>query len=236
MSELTAQAHRIPGSRVFAFFIKELREVIPPTIFFAVSFNLVVLTTKLILDDYGAQFANFLIATTAALVVGKAVLVANALPLMRRFDGAPLIQPILFKTAIYFAVVFLVRFLERLFEYWHGGGTLAGIPQYLNEHFSWHRFGAIQIWILVLFLIYTTASELNELFGNGELFKILFRRRSSELKQTRRQRIRTLVRLSRLTEAHTLDELGDPHTPAYAEMVGLIRALSTRQTVRGPSA
>lgn len=47
-----------------------------------------------------------------ALVVGKSVLVANALPTLRRFHTAPVIQTVLFKTVIYWAVVFLVRFLE----------------------------------------------------------------------------------------------------------------------------
>jgi hypothetical protein len=40
----------------------------------------------------------------------------------------------------------------------------------------------------VLFLVYVTASELNQLLGDGELFKIFFTRRSSELKSTRRAR------------------------------------------------
>src|SRR5690349_18394936 len=87
--------------RVLAFVVREFKEMIPPTLFFAVGFNLIVLTTQLILDDYRLQFLNFMIATTAALVVGKSVLLANALPFLRRFDRAPLIQPILFKAAVY---------------------------------------------------------------------------------------------------------------------------------------
>jgi hypothetical protein len=51
-----------------------------------------------------------MIATTAAVVVGKSVRVANALPFLRRFDRAPMIKPVLFKTIVYWAVVFLVRF------------------------------------------------------------------------------------------------------------------------------
>jgi hypothetical protein len=47
--------------------------------------------------------------------------------------------------------------------------------------FSWHRFAAIQLWILVLFLIYLAASELNHLFGEGELRRLLFTHRPSEL-------------------------------------------------------
>ncbi len=83
-----------------------------------------------------------------------------------------MIQPILFKTIVYWAVVFLVRFLEKLVEYLSAGGSLKAIPQYVATHFTWHRFAAIQIWIFVLFLIYTSVEELNTRLGDGELMKI----------------------------------------------------------------
>lgn len=224
-----SSASSAPRSRLLAFMLKELREVLPPTLFFAIGFNLIVLTTQLVLDEYLVHFANFMVATMAALVVGKSVLVANALPFFRRFDTAPIIQPVLFKTVIYWAVVFLVRFLEKLVEYWSAGGTFGGIPEYIAAHFSWHRFSAIQIWIFALFLVYTTGAELNALFGQGELAKILFTRRSSELKLSRRQRVRTLVKLSRLAETHTLDELRDRNTAAHMAMIDLISGLTMRK-------
>src|SRR5215471_15901462 len=93
--EATAGPNRVSGGpvrRVGAFLLHEFLEILPPTIFFLIGFNLIVLTTNLILADYGAQFANFMIATVSALVV------ANALPAIRRYDRAPLIRPILFKT------------------------------------------------------------------------------------------------------------------------------------------
>src|SRR5438067_2282690 len=172
-------------SRLLAFIIKELKELLPPLVFFAISFNLLVLTTQLILADYLLHLWNFMLATTAALVVGKSVLVADALPFLRRCDKAPMIQAVLFKTLVYWAVVFLVRFLEKLVEYGFGGGTFSGIPEYVTAHFTWHRFAAIQIWIFVLFLIYTSVAELNARLGAGELVKIFFTRRPSEQKQTR---------------------------------------------------
>jgi hypothetical protein len=162
--------------------MKELREVVPPTVFFAVGFNLIVLTTNLILADYLTSFGSFIVATVTALIVGKSVLVANAIPFLRRFDTAPLIRPVLFKTIVYWAVVFLVRFLEKLFEYLFAGGSVSAIPDYLATHFTWHRFAAIQIWIFILFLIYTSVEELNARLGDGELVKIFFTKRSSERK------------------------------------------------------
>jgi hypothetical protein len=219
-----------PKSRVLTFIVSQLAEVIPPTLFFIVGFNLIALTTQLILADYLIHFANFMLVTLSALIVGKAVLVANKLPFFRRFDTAPIVQPVLFKTLIYCIAVFAIRLLERVVKYCITGGTFSGIPQYFATHFSWNRFIAIQIWVFVLFLIYTIGSELNSLFGNGELIKILFTRRSSELKLSRRQRVRTLVKLGRLTEAHTLDELRDRNSAAHLEMIELISKLATRKT------
>jgi hypothetical protein len=223
--------------RFIAFLAKEVREVIPPTLFFLVGFNVIVVTTQLLIAGLFAGYwfglANFMVATMSALVVGKAVLVANHMALLRRYDTAPLIRPILFKTVVYWALVFVVRFLERLVHYLVDGGALGELPAYIAEQFSWQRFVAVQIWIFVLFLIYTTFAELNELFGQGELYKVLFKRRSSELKLTRRQRIRTLVRLNELTKAHGFAELRDPDSAAHAEMVGLIQGLATNS---GPSA
>lgn len=169
----------MPKSGISAFLIKELKEVWPPTLFFAVSFNLLVLTTDLILADYLRTFASFLVATTTAVVVGKSVLVADAIPFLRRFDTGPMIKTVLFKTTVYWAVVFLVRFVEKLVEYLFAGGNLAGTPAYVANHFTWHRFAAIQIWIFVLFLVYTSFAELNARLGKGELSRIFFTRRSS---------------------------------------------------------
>jgi hypothetical protein len=100
-------------ARLLTFVIKEFREVLPALVFFAISFNLLVLTTDLVLADYRASLGSFMIATTAAPVVGKAVLVANATRFLRRFDAGPMIQPVLFKTTVYWSVVFLFRFFER---------------------------------------------------------------------------------------------------------------------------
>src|SRR5262249_10303039 len=100
------------------FFLHEFREMLPPTIFFFVGFNLIVLTTNLILADYAVGFASFMLATAAALVVGKSVLVANAMAVLRRYDRGPLIRPILFKTVFYWAIVFIARLLEHFIRFW----------------------------------------------------------------------------------------------------------------------
>lgn len=213
--------------RVGAFLLKEFRELLPPTIFFIVGFNLIVLTTNLILADYGAQFTSFMIATVSALVVAKALLIANAMPVIRRYDRAPLIRPILFKTFFYWAAVFIVRLLEHWVRYrFSGDYVFGGFVPHVASAFSWDRFIAVQLWILVLFLIYVTATELNHLFGEGELEHLLLTSRPSELPLNRRQRIFELVRLSKLADAYSVEEFSDPVSAAHTELVEIVRRLA----------
>ena len=215
-------------SRFLSVLAREFRAVVPPTLFFFAGFNLILFTKRLFLAEYLIQYAGFLVATTSALIVGKSVLVADKMPFLRRFDNAPLAYPILFKTLVYTLFVGIARLIEALAHYLIDGGVLGGgrFIEHLVGNFSWGHFVAVQLWIGVLFLLYVTASEFNQLFGDGELFRVLFTRRSSELKSTRRARIRLLTRLGRLTEAHSVDVLADPGSTPHTELVSILRQLA----------
>ena len=213
--------------RAFDWWLAQVRHVLPPTIFFFVGFNLILWTKRLVLEEHGIDFSGFFTATLAALLVGKAVLATDHLPFMRRFDGAPMIQPIIFKTAIYWLCILIVRLAEELVHFLANGRTVTDFPTYLIESLSWSRFLSIQIWLMVLFLVYVTVHELNTLFGNGELYRLFFRWRSSEAKLTRRRRVRLLIRLNRLTEANSIEAISERGSPAYAELVDILRELAS---------
>src|SRR5262249_32821926 len=208
--------------------LHEAREALPPTLFFFIGFNFIVLTTNLLVAQYLVAVSNFMLATMAALVVGKAVLVANKIPFLRRYDRAPLIQPLLFKTAVYLVIVFFARLLERFVHFLVEGNSPGDFGSYLITTFSWHRFSAIALWICVLFLIYVTVSEFSHLFGPGELRRLFFTSRPSELQLNRRQRIRGLLRLSRLMDAHSIDEFRDPTNPAHGRLIDILQPLARK--------
>jgi len=213
--------------RAFDWWLAQVKHVLPPTIFFFVGFNLILWTKRLVLEEHGIDFSGFFTATLAALLVGKAVLATDHLPFMRRFDGAPMIQPIIFKTAIYWLCILIVRLAEELVQFLANGRTVTDFPTYLIESLSWSRFLSIQIWLMVLFLVYVTVHELNTLFGDGELYRLFFRWRSSEAKLTRRRRVRLLIRLNRLTEANSIEAISERGSPAYAELVDILRELAS---------
>jgi hypothetical protein len=208
--------------------VRVIEHLLPPTLYFFIAFNLIVFTTNLMIHDYWFRLSGFLVATTTALVVGKAVLVANQIRLIDRFRGAPLIQPILYRTVFYTLIVFVVRILERFIHLAidQRGFTLA-FGEAIDE-FSWRRFAAIQIWLFTCFLIYVTATELSALLGEGQLFRLFFRHRSSEHRLTRRQHVRALMELSRLAETTPRERLLDPATPQGNRLVAIIGALRRR--------
>ena len=213
--------------RTVTWWLAQVKHALPPTIFFFVGFNLILWTKRLILQEQGVEFSGFFTAIVAALLVGKAVLVTDNLPFMRRFDGAPMIQPILFKSAIYWICVLIARLAEEFVHFVAAGGAIAAFGDHFVNHFSLPRFLSIQIWLMVLFLVYVTIHEVNELFGDGELYRLFFRWRSSEAKLTRRQRIRLLTRLNRLTEANPIEAFSDRTSPVHAELVAILRELAS---------
>jgi hypothetical protein len=72
---------------------------------------------------------------------------------------------------------------------------------------------------------YVTATESSHLFGPGELRRF-FTSRPTELQLNRRQRIRELLRLSQLMDAHSIDEFRDPTNPAHHELIDVLQPLA----------
>ncbi len=153
-------------SRKIALFVKrEVAEVLPPTIYFLCTFNIIALTTSMILQEFGIVLPLHLKATALAMVVGKVVLVVNKMRFLRRFDGSPLIYPILFKSIIYTIFVFVTRLLEEWIHALIDLGRISGTGQYMSEHIVWDLFLAAQIWIFVLLALYVTAVEVSRILG-----------------------------------------------------------------------
>src|SRR5215468_3286078 len=132
----------------------EFLEVLPPTIFFLVSFHIVLLDRALMLREYGLRLSSMTAAAVMALLVGKIVLVADKLPFINRFPHKPLIYNVLWKTTIYVGASFIVHYLEHLVPLWWRLGNLREANAHLLDHVVWPHFWAIQLWLIVLILVY----------------------------------------------------------------------------------
>lgn len=153
---------------------EEFHALLPPTIFFFIALHLVALVRALMLEGTGIAVSTSLSVTLAALIIAKAVLLADLLPFINRYPHKPLIYNIAWKTLIYFLVASLVHYLERLVDFWREtGGLVAGNARLLAE-IVWPHFWAIQIFLLVLILMYCTMRELAREIGEERIRRIFF--------------------------------------------------------------
>src|SRR5216117_2477367 len=106
---------------------EEILELIPPTIYFFVALHIVAFVRVLMLEKTGIAPSSSISIGVAALILGKAVLIADMLPLINRFPHKPLIYNIAWKTVIYLLLSAVIHYLERLIDFWREtGGFVAG--------------------------------------------------------------------------------------------------------------
>lgn len=152
----------------------ELDELIPVTVFFFVAFQLLALTDALILKEYGIRASVFLAATLTALVVSKVVIITDHFALVNRFPEKPLIYNVVWKTVIYFAASLAVRYVEHLVHFWRHSAAFAEANRRLLAEVVWPHFWAVQLWLLVLLLVYCAFRELVRALGRERIIQMFF--------------------------------------------------------------
>lgn len=153
---------------------EELEALIPPAIFFFVALHLVALVRALMLKGTGITPTTSLSVTLAALIIAKAVLIADMLPFINLYPHKPLIWNVAWKTAIYSLIAMLVHYLERLVDHWReAGGFIAGNEKLLSE-IVWPHFWATQIFLVVLVFMYVCLRELIRVIGRERVREIFF--------------------------------------------------------------
>jgi hypothetical protein len=147
--------------RIGDFVKNEIRELTPAVIYFFVAFNAVGFTKALILREYGISVSTFVNASIGALVVAKVMLVVGVLPFMEPFPKIPIVFNVLWKTLLYMLGAFVFQVLEE------------AVPLLLRHESlapAWHlvktpHFWAIQIWLVILFLVFCTFREVVSVLG-----------------------------------------------------------------------
>ena len=153
---------------------EEFVAVLPPTIFFFVTLHIVALVRVLIASRSQFTPLSTVSIAVAALILGKAVLIADMLPGINRYPGQPLIYNVAWKTTIYLLVATVIHYLERLVDFGRQAGSLAAGNAKLFAEIVWPHFWAIQIILLMLILMYCTARELVRVIGRDKALRIFF--------------------------------------------------------------
>ena len=156
-----------------AFVAKEVREVLPATILFLGLFHMIALTKAVALGDYSRSALRATTATVGALIVAKAILVVEALPISRRFASNRAMH-ILWKTLLFGTVALLFRFLEEIIELASKHGGLVAATKVMVREIVWPLFWVLALWVLGGLLLYALASELVRAVGSAKVKEIFF--------------------------------------------------------------
>src|SRR5205823_7828768 len=119
---------------------KEFFELLPPTIYFFVALHLVAFIRVLMLKKTGIAPSSSISIAVAALILGKAVLIADMLPMINRFPNKPLIYNVAWKTVIYLLLSAVIHYLERLIDFWRQAGSFVAGIQKLFAELIWPHF------------------------------------------------------------------------------------------------
>ena len=153
---------------------EEFFKLLPPTIFFFVALHIIAFIRVLMLKGTGVAPSSSISIAVAALILGKAVLVADMLPFINRFPHKPLIYNVAWKTLIYFLVSGVIHYLERLYDFWREAGSFVAGNEKLLAEIVWPHYWAIQIILLVLIATYCTMHELGRALGGHKLRQMFF--------------------------------------------------------------
>lgn len=147
----------------------EFLKMLPPTIFFFVMLNIVLLIRAMLTVGTGLSLPTFATVLISSLILGKAVLLADMLPFINRFPEKPLIWNAAWKTVIYAIVATFIHYLERLHEFWKETHDIGEANHQLLTHTVWAHFWAIEILLLVLIFNYCVFAELSRVIGEKRL-------------------------------------------------------------------
>jgi hypothetical protein len=128
----------------------------------------------LMLKGTGISPLSTISIAIAALILGKAVLLADLLPMVNRFPNKPLIYNVAWKTLIYLVMATLIHYVERLIDFWRQTGSFVAGNQKLLAEIIWPHFWAIQIILFVLISMYCTVHELVRVIGREKVMRIFF--------------------------------------------------------------
>ncbi len=162
--------------KILAKIKEEFLEILPTFVFFLVMFHILFVTRALTLKEYGIASHAHAMALLGALIVSKAIFVANKFPFLNFYPRRPLILNVLSKTVAFGLFTFLFLFIEELLhQVLKRGGFVASFER-LTSDIAWPVFWSGQIWVAVLLLFYCFAAELIRVIGVDKTKAIFFRK------------------------------------------------------------
>lgn len=161
--------------RLFHLLKQEILHILPVFFFFLIFFTLINWIETFLLKGVGMEGFKFLQVALAAALIAKIVLVLDHMPWIDRYKNYPLCYSILWKTFLYWTILFLVRIAIKFVPiFWDNSRHFqSDIYQYFTSMES-NLFLSVQVYYLMLLFIYVTFKELVSKIGGKKVKQLFF--------------------------------------------------------------
>jgi len=159
--------------RILAILKHEFLKMLPPTIYFFVVFHIIAFARNLLAEGWGVSPASTVLATIGALIIGKSILIVDALPLFHQLGRKRLIYDIAARTILYVIIALVLQFLEEFVPLVAKHEGVAEAAKHVIREINWPQFWVGHLFMVVFLLLYTTITGVSRVIGHGKVLAVL---------------------------------------------------------------
>ena len=149
--------------------------MLPPTVFFGLSFNALVLTIDRMSAEASSNPITHTAASIGALLVAKSVIAAEFLPFFNRYQDRSRFIAISWKAGLYYLLTTVLHLVERAFSASrNANGFHAGLAADL-QGVDWSHIWVVQMWLAILVFAYTSLMVFVRDLGHESVYDAYFR-------------------------------------------------------------
>jgi hypothetical protein len=156
--------------KIIKFLTKEIKEIAKVTLFFLISFSLILVLVKLFLAEYSVDVYVFTKILIGSLVAAKAVIIVDQLKIVKS-SHKPRYLLITYKTSFYTLAVLLIGLIEKIFDSYKETKNLGSAIFMIIQDRNMSHFFAVILCLAIVFSLYNIFDEINTYFGKGNLYK-----------------------------------------------------------------
>jgi hypothetical protein len=161
--------------RVGKIIRQEIAHILPVFFFFLIFFTLINWIETYLFESVGMKGISFLQVALAAALIAKIVLIIDHVPGIDRFKKYPLSVSILWKTFLYWIILFLVRLLIKFVPiYWYNTQEFEADFNRFILSINWNLFLSVQVYYMMLLFIFVTFKELVNKIGKKKALELFF--------------------------------------------------------------
>lgn len=165
--ELAANTHTSLKEKA----VEEFKLYMIVALYLALLFGSFMVYRRLILAEFGVTYLNYGFALIQALIIGKVILIGDALRIGKRFDGGPLIYSVIYKAVIFSLFVMAFGVLEHVVEGLIHKQGASGIAHGITE-IGMYELAARLLMLIAAFIPFFAFWELGRVIGISRLANI----------------------------------------------------------------